>query len=95
MHVASLALAYSLGMALVYTVLGMAAGLAGEGLAAALQNAWVLGAFALLLVALSLSMFGVYELQMPSAIRPGSPRPRASCKVDATLGCFSWVACPR
>ena len=65
----SLALAYSLGMALVYTALGMAAGLAGEGLAAALQNAWVLGAFALLLVGLSLSMFGVYELQIPGAIQ--------------------------
>ena len=65
----SLALAYSLGMALVYTAFGMAAGLAGEGLAAALQNAWVLGAFALLLVVLSLSMFGVYELQLPSRVQ--------------------------
>jgi thioredoxin:protein disulfide reductase len=65
----SLAVAYSLGMALVYTAFGMAAGLAGEGLAAALQNAWVLGAFALLLAGLSLSMFGAYELQMPAAVQ--------------------------
>jgi thioredoxin:protein disulfide reductase len=65
----SLALAYSLGMAVVYTAFGMAAGLLGEGLAAALQNAWVLGAFALLLVVLSLSMFGVYELQVPAAMQ--------------------------
>jgi thiol:disulfide interchange protein DsbD len=64
----SLAVSYSLGMALVYTALGVAAGLAGEGLAATLQNPWVLGAFALLLVGLSLSMFGVYELQLPSAV---------------------------
>ena len=64
-----LALAYSLGMALVYTAFGMAAGLAGEGLAAALQNAWVLGAFGMLLVVLSLSMFGVYELQMPASVQ--------------------------
>ena len=42
----ALAAAYSLGMALVYTALGVAAGLAGEGLAAALQTPWVLGAFA-------------------------------------------------
>jgi thiol:disulfide interchange protein DsbD len=34
-------------------------------LAAALQNAWVLGAFALVFVALALSMFGLYELQLP------------------------------
>lgn len=64
-----LAAAYSLGMALVYTALGVAAGLLGEGLAAALQNPWVLGAFALLLAILSLSMFGVFELQMPSAVQ--------------------------
>jgi thiol:disulfide interchange protein DsbD len=65
----SLALAYSLGMALIYTAFGMTAGLLGEGLAAALQNAWVLGAFALLLAGLSLSMFGVYELQLPNALQ--------------------------
>jgi len=65
----SLALAYSLGMALVYTGFGMAAGLAGEGLAGALQNGWVLGGFALLLAALSLSMFGLYELQVPGALQ--------------------------
>ena len=60
---------YSLGMAIVYTLLGVAAGLAGEGLAAALQNPWVLGAFALLMVILSLSMFGLYQFQMPAAIQ--------------------------
>ena len=64
----SLALSYSLGMATVYTALGVAAGLAGEGLAATLQNPWVLTLFAAGLVALSLSMFGVYELQLPSAL---------------------------
>ena len=63
----ALASSYSLGMALVYTALGVAAGLAGEGLAAALQNPWVLGAFALGLVVLAMSMFGAYELQLPSA----------------------------
>jgi thiol:disulfide interchange protein DsbD len=58
---------YALGMALVYTVLGVAAGLVGQGLAATLQNPWVLSLFALLLIGLSLSMFGFYELQIPSA----------------------------
>jgi thiol:disulfide interchange protein DsbD len=64
-----LSLAYSLGMALVYTVLGVAAGLLGEGLSAALQNPWVLGAFALLIAAMSLSMFGVFQLQVPAALQ--------------------------
>lgn len=64
-----LSLAYSLGMAIVYTALGVAAGLIGEGLAATLQNPWVLGLFALLMVGLSLSMFGVYQLQVPSVLQ--------------------------
>ena len=64
-----LAAVYSLGMALIYTALGVAAGLIGEGLAATLQNPWVLSAFALLMVVLSLSMFGVYQLQVPASIQ--------------------------
>lgn len=66
-----LALSYSLGMALVYTALGIAAGLAGEGLAAAMQKPWVLALFATALVVFSLSMFGVYELQLPSSMTGG------------------------
>jgi thiol:disulfide interchange protein DsbD len=65
----SLALAYALGMALIYTGLGVLAGWMGEGLAAYLQNPWVLGAFGLLLAGLALSMFGVYELQVPAFIQ--------------------------
>jgi thiol:disulfide interchange protein DsbD len=64
-----LSITYALGMALVYTALGVAAGLLGEGLAAALQNPWVLGGFGLLIVAMALSMFGVYELQVPAALQ--------------------------
>ncbi len=63
----ALAATYGLGMALVYTALGVAAGLAGEGLAAALQKPWVLALFASLLVLLALSMFGFYELQLPAS----------------------------
>lgn len=64
-----LALAYSMGMALVYTALGVAAGLAGEGLAAFLQQPPVLIGFALLLAVLSLSMFDVFTLQVPPALQ--------------------------
>jgi len=65
----SLAAAYSLGMAIVYTAMGVAAGLAGEGLAAALQTPAVLATFAALLVLLALSMFGFYELQLPASLQ--------------------------
>ncbi|MCK9380351.1 MAG: protein-disulfide reductase DsbD [Sulfuritalea sp.] len=64
-----LSLAYVLGMAVTYAAVGVAAGLSGTLLSAALQNAWVLGSFALVFVVLSLSMFGFYELQMPSALQ--------------------------
>jgi len=60
-----LSLSYVLGMAVAYAVAGVAAAWSGTLLAAALQNAWVLGAFALVFVVLALSMFGVYELQLP------------------------------
>ncbi|MDP3859731.1 MAG: protein-disulfide reductase DsbD [Stagnimonas sp.] len=85
----SLALAYSLGMALVYTAFGMVAGLLGEGLAASLQNPWVLGAFGLLMATLALSMFGVYELQMPSAIQTRLTLASGKLRGGTHLGVFA------
>ena len=64
-----LSLAYVLGMAVAYAAAGVAAAWSGTMLAAALQNAWVLGAFALVFVVLALSMFGLYELQLPGFLR--------------------------
>lgn len=64
-----LALAYSQGMALVYTGLGVAAGVLGQGLAAYLQHPTVVLVFAALMVLLSLSMFGLYELQLPARVQ--------------------------
>ncbi|WP_323001488.1 protein-disulfide reductase DsbD [Denitromonas sp.] len=64
-----LSLAYVLGMAVTYALAGVAAGISGTLLSAALQNAWVLGSFALVFVVLSLSMFGFYELQLPTALQ--------------------------
>jgi thiol:disulfide interchange protein DsbD len=64
-----LSLAYVLGMAVAYSAAGVAAAWSGTLLAAALQNAWVLGAFALIFVVLALSMFGFYELQLPGFLR--------------------------
>jgi len=59
---------YVLGMAVAYAVAGVAAAYSGSLLAAALQNAWVLGVFALVFVALALSLFGFYELRLPGFI---------------------------
>ena len=64
-----LSLSYALGMAFVYTALGIAAGLLGEGLAAALQKPWLLTSFAVLIAVMSLAMFDVYQLQMPASLQ--------------------------
>ena len=65
----ALSLAYVLGMALTYAAAGVAAGLSGTLLSAALQTPWALGTFALIFVVLAGSMFGFYELQLPSALQ--------------------------
>ena len=64
-----LSLAYVLGMAITYAAVGVAAGFSGTLLSNALQNAWVLSTFALIFVVLSFSMFGFYELQLPTALQ--------------------------
>lgn len=67
LHNFLLSLAYVLGMALSYTLAGIAAGLSGTLISQALQNAWVLGSMAIIFVALAFSMFGFYELQLPES----------------------------
>ncbi len=83
-----LAVTYSLGMAMVYTLLGIAAGLAGEGLSGALQQPWVLGLFALLLVVLALSMFDVYQLQIPGIMQSSIAKTCGKLKGGQIAGVF-------
>jgi len=61
----ALSLSYVLGMAIAYAAAGIAAAFSGSLIAAALQNAWVLGSFALVFMVLALSMFGFYDLRLP------------------------------
>jgi thiol:disulfide interchange protein DsbD len=64
-----LSLVYIVANALVFTVAGVVAGLLGANLQAAFQDPWIIAAFAALFVALALSSFGLYELQLPMALR--------------------------
>ena len=64
-----LSLVYVLANALVFTVAGVVAGLLGANLQVAFQDPWIIVAFAAVFVALSLSSFGVFELQLPRAVR--------------------------
>lgn len=65
----ALAATYVLGMSVVYTALGVAAGLSGAGLAAWLQTPWILTLFAILLAVLALAMFDAFTFQMPAGIQ--------------------------
>jgi thiol:disulfide interchange protein DsbD len=62
---------YVLGMAITYAAAGVTVGLLGAGanISNWMQTPWVLSIFAVLFLALSLSMFGLYELQLPSKLR--------------------------
>ncbi|ODB93708.1 thiol:disulfide interchange protein [Candidatus Thiodiazotropha endoloripes] len=64
-----LSLVYVLAMAITYTIAGVLAGLFGENLQAYFQNPWILSSFALVFVLLALSMFGFYDLQLPSSLQ--------------------------
>ena len=67
-HVALLALTYVMGLSLCYAILGLAAAKTGALFGAWLQQPAVLVGVALVIVALSLSMFGLYELRPPQVI---------------------------
>ena len=69
MHAFVLSLAYVMGMAITYAAAGVAAGFSGSLISNALQTPWVLGSFSALFVLLSLSMFGFYEFQLPTALQ--------------------------
>lgn len=87
-----LAALYVLGMSLVYTAAGVAAGLSGEGLAAALQTPWVLGIFAALLVVLALAMFDVFTLQLPASWQTGLSARASRIPGGRATGAFAMGA---
>lgn len=60
-------LVYVLAMAVTYTIIGLVAGLLGADIQASMQNVWVLTIFALVFVALAFSLFGYYEIGLPSS----------------------------
>jgi len=64
-----LSLVYVLAMAMTYTIVGVLVGLSGENIQAWFQNPWIIGSFAAIFVALSFSMFGFYDLQMPASVQ--------------------------
>lgn len=90
----ALSLSYVLAMALTYASVGVAAGLAGANLQAALQSPWLLGAFAGLFLVLAASLFGLFELRLPAFVTnrldaAGQQRTGGSLVGAAALGFLS------
>ncbi len=83
-----LALAYVLGMAITYALAGVAAALSGTLISNALQNPWALGIGAGIFVALALSMFGFFELQLPSFIQSKFSDASNKMKGGSFIGVF-------
>jgi thioredoxin:protein disulfide reductase len=88
LHSFNLSLAYVLGIALSYTIAGIAAGLSGQLLSNALQSPSMLTATALIFVVLSFSMFGFYELRLPQAIENRMVNTTNKLKGGQFLGVF-------
>jgi thioredoxin:protein disulfide reductase len=65
----ALSVAYVLGMAVTYTLAGIACAAAGRQVQAVFQQWWVLALFAALFIAMALSMFGLYTVQMPAFVQ--------------------------
>ncbi len=84
----SLALSYVMGMALIYTAAGVAAAAAGLQLQATFNQPWVLAVFSGMFVILAAGMFGMYDMQMPSAIQSRLASISSNQRSGSVIGAF-------
>jgi len=68
-HSFLLSLSYVLGMAITYAIAGILFGLLGASVQATLQQPWIIVLFSLIFVAMALSLFGFYDIQLPESLR--------------------------
>ncbi len=92
LHAFNLSLAYVFGMSLSYSLAGVAAGLSGQLLSSALQSPWVLGVTAAIFVFLAFSMFGFYELRLPSTLENRMVKVANGIKGGQFIGVFTMGA---
>ena len=81
-----LSLVYVLAMSLAYAIAGVLAGLFGANLQASMQNPWVITVFSAIFVLLALSMFGFYEIKMPSAFQTKISKKSAEAQAQGVFG---------
>lgn len=60
---------YVLGIAAMYSALGVGAALTGAAFGSVMQNPWVIGFVAVVLAVMAASMFGAFELQLPQGLQ--------------------------
>ena len=83
-----LALSYVLGTSVTYTAAGVLAGASGEQLQAYFQNVWAIGTAGVIFTLLALSMFGFYEIQVPSFIQSRLQQRTQHIKDGSLVGVF-------
>ncbi|CAM3089657.1 protein-disulfide reductase DsbD [Vibrio neptunius] len=87
-----LAFIYVQGMALTYTLLGLVVASAGMQFQAAMQHPYVLIGLSIMFVALALSMFGAYTIQLPSAVQTWLNNLSNKQQGGSSLGVFAMGA---
>ncbi|MBL0686914.1 MAG: protein-disulfide reductase DsbD [Sulfurospirillum sp.] len=81
-----LSFVYVIAMASAYTIAGVLAGLFGANISSSLQNPWIIGVFSAIFVGLAFSMFGFYELQIPSFIQSKLSKKSNNMKGQGVVG---------
>lgn len=95
-HSFCLSLFYVLGMAITYAVAGLLFGLIGGSVQAIFQQPWIIITFSLLFVAMALSLFGLYNIQLPEALRrqianTSNHQKKGTYFGAAVMGCLSTL----
>jgi thiol:disulfide interchange protein DsbD len=80
----ALAFTYVAGIVLSYALVGVAAARAGRDLGSLMANEWVVGGVAAVLIAMGLSLFGLFELHLPSSLQ----QKLGSMEGDGFFGAF-------
>jgi thiol:disulfide interchange protein DsbD len=90
-----MALVYILGMSITYSALGLIAALTGGMFGSALQNPIVVSVIVLILLALALGMFGLFEIRIPTAIANFSGKNRQGYLGTVLMGLtVGFIAAP-
>jgi thiol:disulfide interchange protein DsbD len=84
-----LSIMFVLGTAVTYTAVGVVAGATGNQLQAYFQNPWGIGVVVVILMGLSLSMFGLYDIQLPASFQSKLQSRASHLKGGALGGVFA------